>query len=167
MAGLEQAGVERAKADLFENATYVITNAEDTDLGALGKLTEFAEGLGARVEVMSPEEHDAAVAVISHLPHAMSAALLHLAADTQRRTGKTFRLAAGSFRDLTRISDSPPELWSDICATNSDYIVQTIMGLREILDTLASALKAEDDSLVQGFFEEAREIKEAYQRIAR
>ncbi len=167
MAGLEQAGVERAKADLFENATYVITNAEDTNLGALGKLTEFAEGLGARVEVMSPQEHDAAVAVISHLPHAISAALLHLAADTQRRTGKTFRLAAGSFRDLTRISDSPPELWSDICATNSDFIVHTIMGLREVLDTLASALKAEDDALVQGFFEEARDIREAYQRIAR
>lgn len=167
MAGSEQAGVERARADLFQDATYVITNTDETDLEALGKLTGFAEALGARVEVMSPEEHDAAVAIISHLPHAMSAALLHLAADAQRQSGKIFRLAAGSFRDLTRISDSPPEIWSDICATNPDFIMESVKGLREMLDAFAAALEARDDAAVQKFFEAAREIREAYQRIAK
>jgi prephenate dehydrogenase len=167
MAGSEQAGVERAKTDLFEGATYVITNTDDTDLAALGKLTAFAEALGARVEIMSPEEHDAATAVISHLPHAMSAALLHLAADSQRRSGKTFRLAAGSFRDLTRISDSPPEIWADICATNPDSIIESVRGLSEMLDAFAAALEAGDDAAVRRFFEAAREIREAYTRLTK
>lgn len=167
MAGSEQAGVERAKADLFEGATYVITNADDTDLTALGNMTAFAEALGSRVEVMSPEEHDAAVALISHLPHAMSAALLHITADAQRRSGKAFRLAAGSFRDLTRISDSPPEIWSDICATNSDFIIESVKGLSEMLQAFAAALEAGDNAAIQRFFEAAREIREAYSRIAK
>jgi prephenate dehydrogenase len=166
MAGSEQAGVERAKADLFEGATYVVTNTDDTNLDALGKLTAFAEALGARVEVMSPEEHDAAVALISHLPHAMSAALLHITADAQRKSGKAFRLAAGSFRDLTRISDSPPEIWSDICMTNADCIIKSVNDLREMLDAFAAALEAGDNAAIQGFFEAAREIREAYSRIA-
>ena len=167
MAGSEQAGVEAAFPDLYLGATYVLTAAEQTDLGALGKMVEFAEGIGARAEVMSPEEHDAAAAVISHLPHAMAAALLHTAEDSQRESGKVFRLAAGSFRDLTRISDSLPGLWRDICITNADSLSETIRRFVESLEQFRAALDARDEEAIVRFFEQAHEIRQAYLRVTK
>lgn len=167
MAGSEQAGVERATASLFEGATYVVTSSDDTNLAALGVVTSFAEGVGARVEVMTPAEHDAAVAVISHLPHAISASLLLVAEHAQRTTAKTFRLAAGSFRDLTRISDSPPELWRDICSTNTAPLIASIQDLRQKLDEFAAVLETHDESAIEDFFEQARQIRDAYLRLTK
>lgn len=167
MAGSEQAGVENASADLFVDATYVLTPSENTDVTALGKLVSFTEGLGARVEIMSAAEHDKAVAIISHLPHAIAAALLHLAADSQRKSGSVFKLAAGSFRDLTRISDSPPQIWTDICSTNAEAIIDAVRAFLDALDPLLSALADVDDAGVSKFFEEAREIRRTYLRIAK
>lgn len=167
MAGSEQAGVEAAFPDLYLGATYVLTAGEHTDLGALGKMVEFAEAIGARAEVMSPEEHDAAAAVISHLPHAMAAALLHTAEDSQRESGKVFRLAAGSFRDLTRISDSLPELWRDICITNADSLSETIRRFEESLEQFRAALEAHDEEGIMRFFEQAHEIRRAYLRVTK
>ncbi|MCX8053011.1 MAG: prephenate dehydrogenase [Armatimonadetes bacterium] len=172
MAGSEESGVEAAFPDMFLGATYVLTPTDNTDLEALRKMTEFVEGVGARVEVMSPEEHDAAVAVISHLPHAISAALLHLAAQPSTssegrhgRTSKALRLAAGSFRDLTRISDSPPEIWRDICITNAEPIRNAIDEFENHLESIKSALSSGDAEAVMRFFEEAREIRQAYLRL--
>jgi len=166
MAGSEQTGVDAARADLFMGATWVLTPSACTDLAALSRMTEFAGGLGARVEILSPEEHDQAVAVISHLPHAIAGALMRLAEASHRRTGKTFSLAAGSFRDLTRIADSSPELWRDICLTNADSLSESIDSLEEALDELKSALKSRDSDAIQRFFEQSRDIREAYLRIA-
>lgn len=167
MAGSEQAGVENASADLFVDATYVLAPSENTDVTALGRLVTFTEGLGARVEIMSPAEHDKAVAIISHLPHVIAAALLHLAADSQRKSGNVFKLAAGSFRDLTRISDSPPEIWTDICSTNAEAIMDTVEAFLDAMRPLLSALSDVDDAEVSRFFEEAREIRRTYLRIAK
>lgn len=167
MAGSEQEGVDAAFPDLFLGATYVVTPTEDTDLEALGKVTAFAEAIGAEVESMSPEEHDAAVAVISHLPHAISSSLLQLAEQFQRKSGKTFRLAAGSFRDLTRISDSSPELWRDICLTNADALAQAVDDFCRRLADFRGALETRDADAIEHFFEEARKIRQTYLRIGK
>ena len=167
MAGSEQAGVENASADLFVGATYVVTHANETSLDALGKVVAFAEGIGARVEVMTPEVHDLCVAVISHLPHVISGTLLQVAEDAQRQTDKLFRLAAGSFRDLTRISDSPPEIWQDICTTNADFLIDVIGRLQGQLADIKVALMTGDEAAIARFFEEARAIRQAYLRIAK
>jgi len=167
MAGSEQTGVDAAYPDLFLGATYVLTPTLGTDLTALGKMTSFAEAIGARVEVMSPEEHDEAVAVISHLPHAISSALMQLAELSQRRTGQTFRLTAGSFRDLTRISDSSPELWRDICLTNAESLASAISDLTDLLLGFSAALEKRDSDAIERYFEQARQIRETYLRIAK
>jgi len=164
MAGSEESGVEAAFPDMFLGATYVLTPTDDTDLEALRKTTEFAERIGARVEVMSPEEHDLAVAVISHLPHAMSAALLHAASGS---SGRALRLAAGSFRDLTRISDSPPEIWRDICLTNLDLLIRAIGEFQGSLADFKTALMTGDEAAITRFFEEARQIRQAYLRLTK
>ena len=165
MAGSEQTGVDVARADLFVDATYVLTPGASTDLAALGRMTEFAGALGARVEILSPDEHDAAVATISHLPHAIAGALMQLAEDSQRRTGKTFALAAGAFRDMTRIAGSSPELWRDICLTNADSLSQAVSALQALLDGFRDALESRDEAGIQRFFEQSRQIRETYLRI--
>ncbi len=167
MAGSEQAGVEAAFPDMFLGATYVLTATDNTDLDSLGRMTEFVEAIGARAEIMPPEQHDAAAAVISHLPHAMSAALLHAAEQSQRETGKVFRLAAGSFRDLTRVSGSLPELWRDICLTNADALATAIGHLEHHLDSLKKALEDRDEEAVLRFFESAKQARETYLRVSK
>lgn len=166
MAGSEQTGVDAARADLFVGATWALTPSAKTDLAALSRVTEFACALGARVEILAPEEHDQAVAVTSHLPHGIASALMMLAEDSQRRTGKTFALTAGSFRDLTRIADSSPELWRDICLTNSDSLSEAITNLEKVLDELKSALQSRDAVAIQRFFEQSKAIRETYLRIS-
>lgn len=167
MAGSEQTGVEAAFPDLFLGATYVVTSAPDTDLDAMGKIVALAEALGARVEIMTPEEHDAAAAIISHLPHVMSAALLAAAEQAQRESGKVFGMAAGSFRDLTRISSSSPGLWRDICVTNRMPLIEAIGEFQGFLADFKLALMTGDEEAVMRFFEQAAKIRETYLRIAK
>ena len=90
MAGSEQKGVEAAFPDMFLGAIYVLTPTDDTDLTALGTITAFAESVGARVEALSPEDHDLAAAIISHLPHAIAGALLQTAESAQSTNGSVF-----------------------------------------------------------------------------
>lgn len=167
MTGSEQAGVEAAFSDLFLGATYVLTPTEDSDLTALGSLTAFVEAIGARVEIMDPARHDEAVAVISHLPHALAGALLQLADARHRKSGKVFNLASGSFKDLTRISDSPPEIWRDICITNAGSLAGVIADMQEVLGSFKTALEAGDQEAIMSFFEHAGAIRKTYLRITK
>lgn len=167
MAGSEQAGVEAAFADLFRDATYVFTSTDNTDLNSLGRLTSLADALGANVEIMTPEEHDKAAAIISHLPHVMSAALLEIAEKAQHESGKVFRLAAGSFKDLTRVSDSPAEIWRDICLTNRGSLLEAVNQFENVLAEFKQALIDGDKEKISRFFEQASKIRSTYQRISR
>ncbi|MCL4500109.1 MAG: prephenate dehydrogenase [Chloroflexi bacterium] len=167
MAGSEQTGVEAAFPDLFLGATYVVTPTRSTDLAAMGKVVAFAEAIGARVEIMSPEEHDMAAAIISHLPHVISGALLQAAEKAQRESGKLFGMAAGSFRDLTRISSSSPELWRDICLTNRMPLLEAIGELQGFLAKFKMALMTGDEGAVNRFFEQACQIRKTYMKIAK
>ena len=138
-----------------------------TDLQAMGKLVAFAEAVGANVEIMSHDEHDMAAAIISHLPHVMSGALLGVAEEAQRQSGKVFGMAAGSFRDLTRISGSSPELWRDICLTNRMPLLRAIGGFQGALADFKRALMTGDEEAVTRFFEQAGQIRKTYLRIVK
>ena len=175
MAGSDESGVEHAFPGMFIGATYVLTPTTQTSLDAIQKMSRFIDAIGARVEVMTPEEHDAAVALISHLPHALSAALLHtimkpsLGSVSERKaqnlnSAQVLRLAAGSFRDLTRISNSPPEIWRDICLTNAGEIIRAIELLKRNLEKLEQAIIDRDAERVTRFFEEARQVRQAHLR---
>ncbi len=129
MAGSEGRGVAEADQFLFENAVYVLCPARDRDRPAAERYGALAGALGARVIVMSPASHDRIAATISHLPQLVAVALMNLAADQHELDPNTLRLAAGGFRDLTRIASSPFEIWRDICATNRDEI----QGLLELM----------------------------------
>lgn len=167
MAGTENTGVENAFPDMFLGATYVITPTEYTNLIALGKVTAFVDAIGARVETMTPEQHDVSVAIISHLPHAISSSLLQVAEDAQRNSGKVFSLVAGSFRDLTRISDSMPELWRDIFLSNTDPVCEAITNMQDHLQKFKEALESHDESKILRFFEQGKLIRQTYLRLVK
>ncbi|MGQ9454441.1 MAG: prephenate dehydrogenase [Armatimonadota bacterium] len=171
MAGSEKSGIEAASHDMFLGTTYVLTPTEQTSIEAIQKMSRFVESLGARVVVLSPEDHDATVALISHLPHVISAALLHTVTKPQipehpgskhLSSNWVFGLAAGSFRDLTRISDSPPEIWRDICLTNAEKIAKAIDVLKHYLEQTQRAIITGNEDEILKFFEEARQIRQRY-----
>jgi prephenate dehydrogenase len=116
MAGSEQSGFVAARPDLFEGAAVIVTPTAATAPEAVEKATEFWSALGARVFTLAPEQHDLAVADISHVPHLMAALLVANANPT------SLPLAGGGFRDTTRVASGSPELWIEILWANREAL---------------------------------------------
>lgn len=142
MAGSEQDGVEGASADLFDGAVWVLTPVDGIDPAAFTLVRSTVASLGAEVVEVTPERHDELVAVVSHVPHLTAAALMGLASTRAEEQGGLLRLAAGGFRDMTRIASGHPGIWPDICETNRpaivaalDQLVTSLTGLREVVDS--------------------------------
>jgi prephenate dehydrogenase len=144
MAGGESTGVEEADPFLFQNAVYVICPAKESDGEAAQRYSRLVTAIGARIIIMSPENHDRIAATISHLPHLLAVGLMNVAADSNEKDSNTLRLAAGGFRDLTRIASSSFEIWRDICSTNEDQIKELIDCLIEKLQELRRMVGTED-----------------------
>lgn len=138
LAGSTRSGLGHARPDLFHGAPFVITPGERTTPAAVRLVTEMAETLGCFVVEMTPQEHDRAVAVLSHLPYLVSVALA-LGAD---EFPAFRRLAASGFRDATRLAGSEPEIAGDMCLTNREEIRRTgarfLCRLEELLAALAT-----------------------------
>ena len=135
MAGSEQVGLDGADANLFEGATWVLTPTETTDPAGFTRLRDVLISLGANVVAVSPADHDALVAVVSHVPHLTAAALMTLASEGAEEHAALLRLAAGGFRDMTRIAAGHPGIWPDICASNR---VAIVVALDRLIASLAS-----------------------------
>ena len=129
MAGSEQIGLRGADPDLFEGAVWVLTPTAATDLEAFDRLKGVVLSLGADVLVLSPADHDRLVAVVSHVPHLVAATLMNAASAGAEQDGALLRLAAGGFRDMTRVAAGHPGIWPDICAENAAAIVDGLDGL--------------------------------------
>lgn len=143
MAGSEQDGIDGADADLFAGAVWVLTPTATTDDDAFARLRSVITDLGADVVALAPDHHDALVAVVSHVPHLTAASLMRLADDRSTEHRALLRLAAGGFRDMTRIASGHPGIWPDICAENRVAIVEVLDGLlaslTEVRDIVAEA----------------------------
>jgi prephenate dehydrogenase len=126
MAGSEALGVEGARGDLFEGATWVLTPTSVTDPRAQAEVHSLVRSLGADVVTLSPDQHDELVATVSHVPHLAAATLMGLAAARAESDSALLRLAAGGFRDMTRIAAGDPSMWLDICADNRDAILDVL-----------------------------------------
>ncbi|MDO8585704.1 MAG: prephenate dehydrogenase [Armatimonadota bacterium] len=161
MAGSEASGVEAARPDLFEGAAYIITPTDRTNLSAMRKMLKFAKAIGARTIVMSPEEHDYATALVSHVPHVLAAAALSIANEAEEEhPGDIFSIAAGSFRDLTRVSGSPPALWRDICLSNSEAVAAALLRFEKELAAIREVIESGDCDAVENLFKRASELRE-------
>jgi cyclohexadieny/prephenate dehydrogenase len=141
MAGSEQAGMEHAQADLFENAACILTPLDDASTEAIAQLSSFWESLGMIVSTVSPEKHDEIVAHVSHLPHLLASTLCAYLA-TQDDTWRN--LGGGGLRDTTRVASGDPQLWKQILEQNSDEVLRAIDGFEQQLHQLKAALLNKD-----------------------
>ena len=155
LAGSEKHGPQFADADLFEGRWTVLTPTEMTDPRALEHVTAFWEALGSRTRVMSPEEHDEALAMTSHLPHLAAAALAGLLPDELRS------LTATGFRDTTRIAAGDPLLWTAIAAHNRDPLAAAIVRLQERLAGFRQAIESGDWAALHDLLARAKEVRDA------
>lgn len=133
MAGSEQEGVDGSDPEMFEGATWVLTPEPHTDPVAFASIRSLVSQLGANVVELPAARHDDMVALVSHVPHLTAATLMNLAADTALEHATLLRLAAGGFRDMTRIAAGEATIWPDVCSENRD-------GILEVLDRLLAAL---------------------------
>ncbi len=144
MAGSEQVGIEGASPDLFVGATWVLTPTASTDPAAYARLRGVLADLGADVVALDPDRHDALVAVVSHVPHLTAATLMALAADLGEEQAALLKLAAGGFRDMTRIAAGQPSIWPGICDDNAAAIVETFDLLLGALEEMRRRVAEHD-----------------------
>src|SRR5438552_11883449 len=159
MAGSEQEGVDGADASLFEGATWVLTPTEATDPDAYARVRSVVASLGADVVALPPERHDALVAVVSHVPHLTAATLMGLAAQGAEEHAAVLRLAAGGFRDMTRVAAGHPGIWRDICAENRTAIVEALDRLIAAVGDMRALVEAGDREGLLRVLEHAREAR--------
>ncbi|CAA9401765.1 Prephenate and/or arogenate dehydrogenase (unknown specificity)(EC [uncultured Rubrobacteraceae bacterium] len=156
MAGSQLSGVANARANLFEGARYFLTPTGRTAPDDYREVSGFVRELGAVPTAVDPEKHDLLVAALSHLPHLMAAALLKVASDI---SPEALSFAGPSFRDLTRVGASNPELWSDILAENAPALGEALGAFAGAMAQLGSEIK--DRETMEGRFMQAREAYDA------
>jgi cyclohexadieny/prephenate dehydrogenase len=164
MAGSHRTGLRDAKPGLFDGAACVLTPGPTTPPEALARVRGFWAALGARLFERDPAQHDAEVAWVSHLPHAVAFAY---AASLAGAPATAFALKGAGFRDFTRIAASDPELWADILATNAKALAGPLAASAAGLAALARAIEAGDVEAVQRFLVRASEALAAANDEAR
>lgn len=154
MTGSEKKGLENVDPFLFENAVYVLTNVNSVPNELMEKFIKLIEALGAKVIFLPAKLHDEIAAVVSHLPQILAITLMKYAANLNKSNSVYLKLAAGGFRDMTRVASSPYEMWADICRTNEDNIKKAINQFIEELQIIRGLLSKPELELI--FNESAR-----------
>jgi prephenate dehydrogenase len=155
LAGSEKRGPQHARADLFEGRLTIVTRTEQTDSGALERVADFWQALGSHVKVMSPEDHDRALALTSHLPHLLAAGLAGIVPP------ELYELTASGFRDCTRVAAGDPELWTGIFLQNRLAVLDALDRVHGRLADLRRALMASDRQALDALLTQAKKARDA------
>src|SRR6266511_1822279 len=159
MGGSERSGPDGASPSVLDGIVWVLTPSPDTKEAATARLSVWVEKVGARPVVMDPFRHDRLVAMVSHLPQVASTALMGLAATEEAGEPDILLLAAGGFRDLTRLAASSPHLWSDILLANRAQIAEAIDLYAKRLSEIRDMVIAGSGRDVERAFAEAKEAR--------
>ncbi|MCR5670659.1 MAG: prephenate dehydrogenase/arogenate dehydrogenase family protein [Butyrivibrio sp.] len=166
MAGTERIGFGNSKSSLLENAYYIITKTEKTQPERLEAYVELVKAIGAIPLVVPYALHDYITAAISHVPHVISASLVNLVKNNDCEDELMKTIAAGGFKDITRISSSSPQMWNQICMTNSGNISELLTKYIDSLYDIKIAIDEHDAQKVTDFFESARGYRESFTETA-
>ncbi len=161
MAGSEVNGIEGARPDLFKGAHWILCPDADTPAEHFPRLHELVTSIGARVIALPREDHDEAVAVVSHVPHIMASSLVQLASRHADDQQALMRLAAGGFKDSTRIAAGSPELWCGIAFDNKDALSDGLDEIRGIIGAFADALASDDRAALTALLADAAAARRA------
>ena len=162
MAGSEKTGYENSYSYLLENAYYAITPTKDTPKDKISEFHELVKSIGAIPVVLNYKEHDYAVAAISHVPHLIAASLVNLVEDNDSEAETMKLLAAGGFKDITRIASSSPDMWQQICSSNGENIVSLIDTYISSLTEIKNAVSAHNSDYVYDLFMKSREYRNSF-----
>jgi prephenate dehydrogenase len=155
LAGSEKTGAENGRADLFVDRVTVLTPTDRTAPAAVEKVAAFWRGLGCRLVTMSPEAHDAALAVTSHLPHVAAAAVAGIT------DPELLALTAGGFRDVTRIAAGDPRMWEAIFRANRPHVLDALSRFAARLDEFRRLVEADDGPGLTRWLTEAKRVRDA------
>ena len=161
MAGREVSGVAHADATLYQDRLVILTPTRHTQPEPLARAADVWCAIGCRVVQMSPAQHDAALAAISHLPHLLAFAFMNMVT-AQPQAADFLAVAGPGFRDFTRIAASEPRMWHDILLANRDEVLSQSRLLRTSLDKLEQALIHGDSAALQGLIEQASLARAAW-----
>ena len=162
MAGSERVGFINSKAVLLENAYYILTPTKEVPKEKLTHYKALVTTLGAIPLVLDFESHDYVTAAVSHLPHVIASSLVNLVRDKDSKEGIMKMIAAGGFKDITRIASSSAAMWQQICLTNTDNILALLSDYIEALSSVKKTLENREENAVYDFFESARIYRDSF-----
>lgn len=154
MAGSESSGYKASDPLLLENAYYLLTPGKGFPKDSTEKMKFFLSSIGSIPFVMSPEEHDKSVACVSHLPHLIAAGLVKLLKEEDEK-GTMKKLAAGGFKDISRIASSSPIMWQQICLSNKEPIIQMLEHYQSLLEDIKASIQKEEPQGIAELFRES------------
>lgn len=161
MAGSHKTGAASADVNLFENAYYIFTPSSLTTPDTLEEMKDLLSGLHARFIEIDAKEHDRVTSQISHFPHILASGLMEQTASYAEEHEMARRFAAGGFRDMTRIAESEPGMWTSILLSNRETIIERIEDFKRRLDEVGQAISKGDENQIWNFFNQAREQRQA------
>lgn len=159
MVGSERSGYEAANDRLIENAYYFVTPSATVSSDKVEEFRTFLEDLGSIPVVYSPERHDEITSYISHIPHVIASALVNLVASQEDEKQLLKQLAAGGFKDITRIASSNPVVWEHILLSNPNNIAKGLRTFTKELETVISYIEDNDAKGINTFFEDAKNYR--------
>ena len=147
---------------MIENAWYILTPGGNVPIEKVSAFTEFIRSLGAMPLILTSDEHDYITAAISHVPHVVSASLVNMVHSLDGREEYMRTIAAGGFKDITRISSSSPQMWQEICLANSDNICEVLESfIRKLTDFRFAIRNGNKEKLMQ-YFSEAKSYRDSF-----
>ena len=162
MAGSERFGYLNSKASLLENAYYILTPTEETDPLQLAKYESLVQSMGAIPLILDYAQHDFATAAISHLPHVIASSLVNLVRDSDSEDGVMKMIAAGGFKDITRIASSSAGMWQQICLTNGKNISTLLDTFIQSLESIKKEIDVHNGASLYDFFDGARIYRDSF-----
>ena len=167
MAGSEKSGFDNANPIILENAFYILTPTESSSEGDLTFYRDLVQAIGAIPLVITCDKHDYVTAAISHVPHLIAAALVNLVHDHDTKEGTMKLVAAGGFKDITRIASSSPQMWESICMTNSRNIADLLDDYIESLQDISQAVRSRKQGYAYDLFTESKEYRDSFANQSR
>ena len=161
MAGSEKTGYDYASPQLIENAYYLITPEKDVPETEVADFTELVRTIGCIPLVLDQNAHDFSTAGISHLPHVIAAGLVNLVHEEDDPEETMKRIAAGGFRDITRIASSSPEMWENILLSNRDAVLLLMDRYAEVLSEIRKRIASSDGEGIRSFFQNAKDYRDS------
>ena len=162
MAGSERIGYSNSNAKILENAYYILTPTVKTSVDKIEAYTDLIAKMRAIPLQLTYEEHDFVTAAISHLPHVIAASLVNIVKNSDSEKGTMKAIAAGGFKDITRISSSSPVMWQNICLTNKDNILKLLDKYIDSLEEIKKQIASSDEQEIYNFFDTARNYRDSF-----